>query len=254
MRPVISDSLISGQPLNLLYWYSNRGSPAAADAFFAARAVTATGSVRLQVTGRTAHLQGFALVAGTGPEPDREARCQRGLEQLSARSSRVVHGVRGASIRTWKSSSAAHHAGACPINCRPARRTWSRANPMSIRVVRLGSARAKGEGVRIGRCGARHAACRSRSTPRRTGTTSGSRTSRPARDHEARARRGDRGRVGRFTSVPRGDGDTREPACDRTARGASHASNFAIGCYCADESAATGPCCASCCARAERNP
>src|SRR5688500_16692574 len=44
MRPAISDSLISGQPLYLLY--SNAGLPACA------LAAAATGSVRLQVTGR----------------------------------------------------------------------------------------------------------------------------------------------------------------------------------------------------------
>src|SRR5690349_4380627 len=47
MRPAINDSFTSGQPLYLLY--SNSPAPEVASA---ARAVHATGSVRLQVTGR----------------------------------------------------------------------------------------------------------------------------------------------------------------------------------------------------------
>src|ERR1700722_141075 len=50
MRPVISDSLISGQPLNLLYSYWKPGVPAAALLAFS-RATQATGRVRLHVTG-----------------------------------------------------------------------------------------------------------------------------------------------------------------------------------------------------------
>src|SRR5690349_23130237 len=51
MRPAISDSLISGQPLYLLYW--NSKSFDAVPAFMLLSFATqATGSVRLQVTGR----------------------------------------------------------------------------------------------------------------------------------------------------------------------------------------------------------
>src|SRR4051812_14202990 len=53
MRPAMSDSLISGQPLYLLYSYSQRGAvPADAGPLRVARATQATGSVRLQVTGK----------------------------------------------------------------------------------------------------------------------------------------------------------------------------------------------------------
>src|SRR4051794_18529395 len=51
MRPAISDSLISGQPLNLLYWNA-KALPAVPALRLASLAVQATGSVRLQVTGR----------------------------------------------------------------------------------------------------------------------------------------------------------------------------------------------------------
>src|SRR5579863_1459050 len=52
MRPDISDSLTSGQPLYLLYSYSNRGPAAGPLALALALATQAIGSVRLQVTGR----------------------------------------------------------------------------------------------------------------------------------------------------------------------------------------------------------
>src|SRR5471032_1373607 len=52
MRPVIRDSLISGQPLYLLYSNSIRGPQALLALFSVALATQATGNVRLQVTGR----------------------------------------------------------------------------------------------------------------------------------------------------------------------------------------------------------
>src|SRR5829696_2506233 len=52
MRPAISDSLTSGQPLYLLYSNSNCGPPPFAALLLAARATQATGRVRLHVTGR----------------------------------------------------------------------------------------------------------------------------------------------------------------------------------------------------------
>ena len=48
----MSDSLISGQPLYLLYSQRNAFAPGASDSFFFSRATHATGSVRLHVTGR----------------------------------------------------------------------------------------------------------------------------------------------------------------------------------------------------------
>src|SRR3974377_2319024 len=51
MRPAMSDSLISGQPLYLVYWYSNFLVPAGKDPLLTLRATHATGSVRLHVTG-----------------------------------------------------------------------------------------------------------------------------------------------------------------------------------------------------------
>src|SRR5262245_40096962 len=63
MRPAISDSLISGQPLYLLYSYSNRGSSAGAVALRADLATQATGRVRLQVTGRPPTINALLLLA-----------------------------------------------------------------------------------------------------------------------------------------------------------------------------------------------
>src|SRR6185295_7962534 len=51
MRPAISDSLISGQPLNLLY-VNAKSFDAIPALRLASLAVQATGNVRLQVTGR----------------------------------------------------------------------------------------------------------------------------------------------------------------------------------------------------------
>src|SRR5262245_56782834 len=51
MRPAISDSLISGQTLYLLYSNANCGAPALAVPFVVARATHATGNVKLHVTG-----------------------------------------------------------------------------------------------------------------------------------------------------------------------------------------------------------
>src|SRR5688572_14892690 len=51
MRPAISDSLISGQPLYLLYSNASPVSVMPAAALFAALAWQATGKVRLHVTG-----------------------------------------------------------------------------------------------------------------------------------------------------------------------------------------------------------
>src|SRR6476659_8696964 len=63
MRPAIKDSLISGQPLYLLYSNSNRGAASLAAALAVARAAHATGSVRLQVTGRPPTSRGFGVAA-----------------------------------------------------------------------------------------------------------------------------------------------------------------------------------------------
>src|SRR6266545_3532214 len=63
MRPVISDSLISGQPLYLLYSKSNCGAPFLSAPFAAALATQATGSVRLHVTGSPPTTR-FLAVAG----------------------------------------------------------------------------------------------------------------------------------------------------------------------------------------------
>src|SRR5579864_3218965 len=52
MRPAMSDSLISGQPLNLLYSYSKRGAPGGRERLTVSLPTQATGRVRLQVTGR----------------------------------------------------------------------------------------------------------------------------------------------------------------------------------------------------------
>src|SRR5579871_3627358 len=50
MRPAIRDSLISGQPLNLLYSNWKRGAPAPRARLVASLLTHATGRVRLQVT------------------------------------------------------------------------------------------------------------------------------------------------------------------------------------------------------------
>ena len=57
----MSDSLISGQPLYLLYSNSNRGSPAGAVPLIVAFATHATGKVRLQVTGSPPTTSEFAF-------------------------------------------------------------------------------------------------------------------------------------------------------------------------------------------------
>src|SRR5471032_386864 len=76
MRPVISDSLISGQPLYLLYSKpcgSAPGWPA-----LAALAMQATGKVRLQVTGRPPTWIGDgAALARAGANNDSVDRADR---------------------------------------------------------------------------------------------------------------------------------------------------------------------------------
>src|SRR5438067_977478 len=78
MRPVISDSLISGQPLYLLYSNSKALLP---DALFVAmRAEQATGSVRLQVTGRPPTISGPEAAAAGRLSADASAprsNCRR---------------------------------------------------------------------------------------------------------------------------------------------------------------------------------
>ena len=66
MRPAISDSLISGQPLYLLYSNSNFGAPLLSAPFAAALATQATGSVRLHVTGSPPTSKGLGVAAETG--------------------------------------------------------------------------------------------------------------------------------------------------------------------------------------------
>src|SRR6516162_2075003 len=66
MRPAISDSLISGQPLYLLYSNSNCGAPFFSPAFAAALATQATGSVRLHVTGKPPTSNGLGVAAEAG--------------------------------------------------------------------------------------------------------------------------------------------------------------------------------------------
>ena len=70
MRFDISDSLISGQPLYLLY--SNSKSLLAVPALMlAAFAMQATGSVRLQVTGRPPTISGSRLAPLSPAQPYR---------------------------------------------------------------------------------------------------------------------------------------------------------------------------------------
>jgi hypothetical protein len=66
MRPAISDSLISGQPLYLLNSKSNCGAPLLSAWFAAALATQATGSVRLHVTGKPPTTNGLAVAAEAG--------------------------------------------------------------------------------------------------------------------------------------------------------------------------------------------
>ena len=66
MRPAISDSLISGQPLYLLYPNANCERRPCRRVFAAALATQATGSVRLQVTGRPPTTNGLAVAAEAG--------------------------------------------------------------------------------------------------------------------------------------------------------------------------------------------
>src|SRR6516164_10489202 len=66
IRPAISDSLISGQPLYLLYSNSNCGAPFLSAVFAAALATQATGSVRLHVTGKPPTSNGLGVAAEAG--------------------------------------------------------------------------------------------------------------------------------------------------------------------------------------------
>src|SRR5882757_10002012 len=63
MRPDMSDSLTSGQPLYLLNWYSNRGAAPGVLSFWTPLATQATGNVRLQVTGRAPTTSSLAFFA-----------------------------------------------------------------------------------------------------------------------------------------------------------------------------------------------
>ena len=76
MRPAISDSLISGQPLYLLNSNSNCGPPRCGHPLLAAFATQATGSVRLQVTGRPPTCNGpfFSAVQEIVPQGTAAAR------------------------------------------------------------------------------------------------------------------------------------------------------------------------------------
>ena len=78
--------MISGQPLYLLYSYSKRGAPAPAAPLLAAFATQATGSVRLQVTGRppTDQRLGLLLAAEQPRSAEREGGGHGALQQLSS--------------------------------------------------------------------------------------------------------------------------------------------------------------------------
>ena len=84
MRPAISDSLISGQPLYLLYSNSNCGAPLLSARFAAALATQATGSVRLHVTGRPPTSKGLAAAAEAGNAMAGNARGECTAQHLPA--------------------------------------------------------------------------------------------------------------------------------------------------------------------------
>src|SRR5689334_19382383 len=65
----MSDSLISGQPLYLLYSNSYFGAPAAADPLVVARPTQATGNVRLHVTGRPPTISELAFFSAQAEMP-----------------------------------------------------------------------------------------------------------------------------------------------------------------------------------------
>src|SRR5689334_1822708 len=67
--PAINDSLISGHPLYLLHSYSRGASAAGALPLLAAFAMQATGSVRLQVTGRPPTCNGPFFSAAQDSNP-----------------------------------------------------------------------------------------------------------------------------------------------------------------------------------------
>jgi hypothetical protein len=68
MRFDMSDSLISGQPLYLLY-SNSKSFPAVPALMLAALAVHATGSVRLQVTGRPPTISGLRFPLSPPAQP-----------------------------------------------------------------------------------------------------------------------------------------------------------------------------------------
>src|SRR6185369_17110638 len=82
MRFDISDSLISGQPLYLLYSYS-KSFEAVPALMLAAFAVQATGNVRLQATDDQ-RLTTRIFVAGAAVQAQWQCRGHRALQQLSS--------------------------------------------------------------------------------------------------------------------------------------------------------------------------
>src|SRR6185503_20767817 len=68
MRPAINDSLISGQPENLLYWKA-KSFEAFPDLIDVSLATHATGSVRLQVTGRPPTTSGSRVFSPDEEQP-----------------------------------------------------------------------------------------------------------------------------------------------------------------------------------------
>ena len=91
IRPAIRDSLISGQPLYLLNWYSNRGLPPAAARLLAALATHATGSVRLHVTGKPPICNAPFSAFSAGDRPAGHGGCHECLQHLSALMETIGH-------------------------------------------------------------------------------------------------------------------------------------------------------------------
>ncbi len=79
------DSLISGQPLYLLYSNSYFGVPAAAAPFIAAFATQATGRVRLQVTGNPPTTRAFVFFSAHPGSPSGNAAAARPRRRASRR-------------------------------------------------------------------------------------------------------------------------------------------------------------------------
>jgi len=120
---------------------------------------------------------------------------------------------------------------ACPME-----RRQEESGPMPVHVVRLGSPRGKGEGLRIGTVRRPPRGCRNPNSPPAISTTSGCRSSRQRGAGEARADGGRRESVEDVRqALPGRDGASGGEPPAGSPRRAVAGDELRVGCYCADE-------------------